>query len=269
MDKHKSANLKLWNNWAKIHAKSAFYDVDGFKAGKSSLKPVEIEENGDVSGKTLLHLMCHIGLDTLSWARRGAKVTGIDFSEEAIKTAGAIAKDAGLEAEFLQSDIYELPDNLSGQFDIVFTSYGVLAWLPDLARWGEIIHHFLAPGGKFYMVEFHPFSMVFEDESKDIELRATYPYFYDSEPLAHISQNSYASPETDRHEPLVTYQWQHSMGDVINALINQGLQIEYLHEFDKSVYQMLPFMEERDGWWCLPESLPKMPLIFSLKAAKP
>ncbi len=143
MDEYLKKNKELWNELTAIHAGSEFYDVDGFKRGKCSLSSIELEELGDVSGKSLLHLQCHFGLDTLSWARLGARVTGVDFSDKAIDLARSLSRDLKIEADFVQSDIYDLPDNLDGEFDIVFTSGGVLPWLPDLKRWAEIITHFL------------------------------------------------------------------------------------------------------------------------------
>src|SRR5512139_2419139 len=157
MNEYQQANLALWNEWAEINVKSREYDVAGFLAGKSSLKSIELEELGEVAGKTLLHLQCHFGLDTLSWARRGAAVTGVDFSDKAVGLAQALAREAGLEARFICSDLYALPEVLSGQFDIVYTSYGVLCWLRDLEQWAELIAHFLKPGGVFYIADFHPF----------------------------------------------------------------------------------------------------------------
>ncbi|TMB65463.1 MAG: class I SAM-dependent methyltransferase, partial [Chloroflexi bacterium] len=142
---------------------SGLYDVTGFKAGKSRLKPVEREELTGVQGKSLLHIQCHFGLDTLSWAREGAIVTGVDFSEPALEAARGLADECGIEARFIHSDVYSVPQKLSEQFDIVFTSYGALCWLPDMHRWAEIVARFLKPGGTFYMVEFHPMSGVFAD----------------------------------------------------------------------------------------------------------
>ena len=178
MDDYKKANLALWNEWAHLHAGSAFYDVEGFKAGKTSLNPLEMEELGNVAGKTLLHLQCHFGLDSLSWARLGASVTGVDFSDQAIALARSLSQEVGLEAEFVCSDIYELPQVLAGQFDIVYTSYGVLAWLPDLKNWAAVIAHFLKPGGVFFIAEFHPFAMVFDNSETATGLRIQYPYFH-------------------------------------------------------------------------------------------
>ena len=143
MDEYLNVNRETWNTWTRLNFASKFYDVEGFKAGRRTLDPVALAGPGDVTGKSLLHLQCHFGMDTISWARRGAIVTGIDFSEEAIKTARALAEELSIPATFIHSNLYDLPQRLTGQFDVIFTSYGVLGWLPDLERWAQIIAHFL------------------------------------------------------------------------------------------------------------------------------
>lgn len=260
------ANRDLWNEITPIHAQSKFYDVEGFKNGKSSmLYPIEHGEIGDVSGKSLLHLQCHFGMDTLSWARLGAKVTGIDFSDKAVGLARSLAKELNIEANFVCSDIYELPDVLDEKFDIVYTSAGVLCWLPDLKRWAEIISHFLKPGGFFYILEGHPFSHVFDNSLDTTELEVKYSYFHTPEPAKWDPEGDYADPDA-----LVThgsYEWTHSMGDVINNLISGGLRIEFLHEFPVIYFKCYPFMEQDDnGFWRVKGD--KIPLIFTLKATK-
>src|SRR5438067_5957834 len=182
MDDHTSANRANWDAWAAINAASANYDVAGFKAGKLSLNRIEREELGDVAGKSLLHLQCHFGLDSLSWARLGAAVTGVDFSDKAIALARSLSEETGIPATFVQSNIYDLADNLTGQFDIVFTSYGVLWWLPDLAGWAKVVSHFLKPGGTFLLVEAHPIASMFDPDDPS-ELKVKYPYFPSREPL--------------------------------------------------------------------------------------
>jgi SAM-dependent methyltransferase len=161
MNEYLQANQKRWDQLADEHERSAFYDLAGFKAGKDRLRSIELAELGQVSGKSLLHLQCHFGLDTLAWARRGATVTGVDFSPKAISLARSLSEELQIPAQFYCTDIYDLPQVLAGEFDIVFTSYGVLHGLPDLARWGEIIAHYLKPGGIFYIVEDYPFFRVF------------------------------------------------------------------------------------------------------------
>jgi SAM-dependent methyltransferase len=267
VDKFMKQNLKHWNELTPIHEKSEFYDVEGFKAGRCTLMPLEREELGDVSGKTLLHLQCHFGLDTMSWARLGAKVTGVDFSDKAIELAKSLSKQLEIEADFLRSDIYQLPDVLKGEFDIVYTSYGVLCWLPDLAGWARIIGHFLKPGGTFYVVEAHPINNVFEDERDTKELKASYSYFHSSRPTRWEADGSYA----DKNAKVIasSYEWTHPLGEIINALISAGLRIEFLHEFPYMGEDHYPFMEkDEDGWWRLKGDKETIPLMFSIKAKK-
>ncbi len=266
MDEYIEANRKLWNHWTDIHEKSTFYNVEGFKTQRVRLHPLEREELGDVQGKTLLHLQCHFGIDTLSWAGLGAVVTGADFSEKAIALARSLSEEMGVPARFVCSDLYSLPDTLEGQFDIVYTSHGALGWLPDMGRWGEVVAHFLKPGGTFYVIEVHPTAQVFDDEHPT-DLVPKYPYFQ-KEPIKLDVQGSYADP-THEYQG-VEYGWNHTMADYINALINAGLRIEFLHEFPFMAWQEFPFMERgEDRWWKLPGGAEMIPLMFSIKATKP
>ena len=267
MNPHVQANRDLWNEWTPIHEKSTFYDLAGFKAGKSSLRSLELEEVGDVAGKSLLHLQCHFGKDSLSWARLGARVTGVDFSERAIALARSLSRELGIEADFVCGDIYDLHNLLSGQFDIVFTSYGVLCWLSDLRRWASVIAHFLKPAGTFYIVEFHPFAQVFYNEPDAVELKVAYPYFHQPEPMVWEAASSYADGSVAVASS--SHEWAHSLGDILNSLIAAGLRIDFLHEFPYCVEQHFPFMEQGpDGWWRLKGYEDSMPLLFSLKATK-
>ena len=269
MDDHLQANLAHWNELTTIHARSAFYDLAGFKAGKSSLKAIEVGELGDVTGKSLLHLQCHFGMDTLSWARRGARVTGEDFSDQAIATARSLGQELGIAADFYRSDLYALPNVLAGEFDIVFTSYGVLCWLPDLERWAQVIARFLKPGGTFYIVDEHPFANVLEDDTTTGSFKVAYSYFHSPEPFRWDGEGTYA----DRNatvEHRTTFEWTHSLSDILNALIAAGLRVEFLHEFPYLMYAKLACMEEgEDGWWRLKDRSVSLPLLFSLKALKP
>ena len=260
------SNQKLWDRWTELHEKSEMYDVAGFKADGSRLGSIEREELGDVEGKTFLHLQCHFGLDTLSWAGLGAVVTGVDFSEKAVTLARSLSLKLGIDATFVQSDIYDLPDNLSGQFDIVFTSHGVLWWLPDIERWAKIVSHFLKSGGTFLVVDGHPLASVFDNDHPG-ELKVKYPYFPTSEPLRFEVQGSYAAADPDYKG--AEYGWTHSMSEYVTSLIDAGLQIESLGEFPFQSWRMFPFMEKGgDGLWRFPGGMPEIPLMFSLKAKK-
>lgn len=268
IDQHKQANLNLWNEWAVIHEKSTSYDVEGFKAGKTSLYSLELEEVGEVAGKSLLHLQCHFGMDTLSWARLGAAVTGVDFSDKAIEIARRLSDELKIPATFVLSDLYGLPDVLTGRFDIVYTSYGVLCWLPDIRRWAQIVAHYLKPGGMFYMAEFHPFAYVFDDEADTPDLKVRYPYFGRPEPLEFKDGSSYADPKASVGQP-VHYEWDHRLGEIVTALVDAGLRIEFLHEFPYTVFSQLPFMQQgEDGTYRLSKDDGMIPLMFSIRARK-
>ena len=264
LDERLQVNRTNWNERTPVHAASAFYDVEGFKAGRITLHDVERHEVGDVQGKTLLHLQCHFGMDTMSFSRLGAKATGVDFSDAAIELARSLNRELDLDARFIHSNIYDLTDVLDEQFDIVFTSYGVLCWLPDIDRWASIAAHHLKPGGLFYIIEGHPLMNVFE-ASDEGELRPAYPYFH-QEFLWEGGEASYAGSQIIESP---SYEWHHSLGDIATALINAGLQIEFLHEFPFIGYRAYPMMKkDDDGWWRFPEHNDSFPQLFSIKATK-
>ena len=264
MDERLRINRNNWNERAPVHAASDFYDVAGFKAGRITLTDIERQEVGDVSGKTLLHLQCHFGLDTMSWSRLGAKATGVDFSDAAIGLARALEEELGLGVRFICSNIYDLPDALEEQFDIVFTSYGVLDWLPDIARWAEVVSNHLKPSGVFYIVEFHPFANVFEP-SESGDMAPVYRYFH-HELFLEGGEPSYAGMEIIETP---TYEWPHSLGDIVCVLIDAGLKIEFLHEFPFTCYQAYPVMERGDdGWWRFPKHNESFPQMFSIRATR-
>ncbi len=268
MDEYIKANKEMWDDRVDVHKNSEFYDVKGFLKGKQTLDPIEIDEVGDVDGKTLLHLMCHFGMDTLSWARLGAKVTGVDFSEKAVELAKDLSRQIGLEARFISSDIYRLPEVLNEEFDIVFTSEGVLSWLPDLEEWARVISHFVKKGGFFYIREFHPFAYVFDDEEGIQEPRFKYPYFTPEKPLRFEESSTYA--DSAELKTMVTYEWNHSISKIINSLIESGLHIDFFNEFPFTTWTPLPFLKKRkDRRWVLPSNEDSLPLMFSLMASKP
>jgi 2-polyprenyl-3-methyl-5-hydroxy-6-metoxy-1,4-benzoquinol methylase len=267
MDEYMNTNKELWDKLAKIHHDSEFYDVKGFLEGKQTLDPIEVDELPDLKGKTLIHLMCHFGMDTLSLARMGATVTGIDFSSEAIDLAISLAKTAGINAKFVCSNVYDVRKVLKETFDFVFTSAGVLTWLPDLKAWAKVIADSLNPGGTFYIRDFHPYSYIFDDENAE-DLQVKYPYFQGKEPQMFEAEGSYADKDA-KTGMMKTYEWNHPMSRIINSLINAGLRIEFFHEFDVTTYQALPFMIERDdGRYILPRNSDKVPLMFSIMATK-
>jgi SAM-dependent methyltransferase len=279
VDRYREANRRLWAEWTRVHEGSAFYDLEGFKEGTTLHRPFdaapgvrvrdyEVEELGGVEGKDLLHLQCHFGIDTLSWARLGARVTGVDFSDEAIALARSIAAELGLDARFVHSMVENLPDNLDGDFDVVYTSRGAIWWLSDLARWAEVIAHFLRPGGIFYIAEFHPVLQTLDEDAS--EPRVRWPYFYRAEPFAFPVHGSYADPGATIDAD-VEYGWPHGLGEIVTALAQAGLIIETLHELDWVDYRHIPFLEADDeGKWRLPATVSgELPLMFSIRARKP
>jgi SAM-dependent methyltransferase len=264
-------NQALWDEWAAIHERSAFYDLEGFKRGGHRLGDEELAEIGDVTGKELLHLQCHFGIDTLSWARLGARVTGADFSGVAIELARSLADELGFpDARFVRSDVYHLPEILEGDFDIVYTSRGVLGWLPDIRRWADVVAHFVRPGGIFFVQEIHPILQAFEDEGvAPGELRLRYPYWEHPAPLSFPVQGSYADPTA----PMVAtaeHGWDHGLGEIVTALIDAGLRIESLREYPFLDWKTDFLVEGADGRWRLPADSPgELPLSFSIRATKP
>ena len=256
------ANRLAWNKRTGVHKSSAFYDVAGFKNGNSSLNKTELEEVGDVKGKTLLHLQCHFGMDTISWAREGAIVTGIDLSNDAIQTANELKDELGIQANFICSNVYDLPAVSDEQFDIVFTSYGVIGWLPDLDKWAGVIEKFLKPGGVFYMIEFHPVVWMMDENFEKVKY-----YYHNVETISEWMKGTY----TDRNAEIEyqEFSWNHSLSEVVNALINKGLTINLLNEFPFSYYDCFNnVVKNEDGLWRVKGLENKIPMMYSIKATK-
>jgi SAM-dependent methyltransferase len=251
---------------------SDFYDVAGFRDGGSSLRPFELEEVGDVTGKRLAHLQCHFGLDTLSWARAGASVVGLDFSEPAVRSATELAAETGLDARFVQSDVYDAVAAVGGErFDVVYTGLGALNWLPDLPRWAEIVAELIVPGGFFYLAEFHPLTWVFADEELEVEL----DYFYkpEGESFDDGLQGSYADLDVPTRNN-ATVEWAHTLADVVTAVLGAGLRVELLSEHDYTLFPRFPHLvEDREFLsagvvYRQPEGRPRLPLMYSLRARR-
>jgi len=267
LEKYYDANRTMWDQFAKINVESKSYKTKEFLKGETALNSIELEELGDVKGKSLLHLQCHFGLDTLSWAREGAKVTGVDFSGEGISIARDLAKKTMIDARFILSNIYDLSDVLSEQFDIVFTSYGVLCWLHDLKRWAKIIARHLKPGGIFYIAELHPMLWLMDVDNPD-DFKMVQSYFTRDAPYVYDVDGSYADSEK-KIIPQVDYEWAHDMGEIVSSIAAAGLRIQFLHEFNKCPFQMFPFFKKRDdGYYYYDDPVVQVPLVFSIKAMK-
>jgi SAM-dependent methyltransferase len=266
MDKYYETNKRRWNELVEIHAKSEEYDLKGFLAGKSSLHQVELDALGDVTGKTLLHLQCHFDLDTISWSRLGASAIGVDFSDTAIELARELAGRVGTDTKFICSNIFDLPKVHKEQYDIVFTSFGVLCWLADIKGWAKIVAHFLKPEGTFLIVEGHPFFWVFDNDNPT-DLRIKYSYWHSKDPLSYDEPGTYVDIDT-KLTNTKGYEWAHTVSDVLNALIQAELIITEVHEFPHLPWKPIPFAKKnQDGEWRLDGDL--LPLSWSIKAIKP
>ncbi|APE22467.1 MULTISPECIES: class I SAM-dependent methyltransferase [Streptomyces] len=264
------ANRARWDERVPIHAASAFYDLDAFRAGKDALRDFELAEVGDVTGRSLLHLQCHIGLDTLSWARHGAShVVGLDFSEPAVEAARSLAADLGLtqdRAAFVAADVYDAAEAVpDSAYDIVYTGTGALNWLPDMERWAETAASLVAPGGFLYVAEFHPLTDSLDDETGS---RIVNDYFV-REPWVDTSPGTYA----DLDAPTVhnrSVEWVHPLGEVVTAIARAGLRIDFLHEHDASLFPRYGALQHHeDGYYRFPADRPRIPMMYSIKATRP
>jgi SAM-dependent methyltransferase len=268
-----AANQRLWDAWTAVHAAGEFYDLAGFRTGGIRIRPYEIAALGDVTGRTLLHLQCHFGLDTLSWARLGASVTGVDFSPAAIRLARELAADIGVtDARFIESNVYQLPVRLADEFDIVYTSRGVLGWLPDIRGWARVVARFVKPGGRFYISEAHPLIQTFESEGVGPrELRLRYPYWEHGDPLIFDVHGSYADRDAELGAEHTEHGWNHGLGEIVTALIDAGLRLDRLEEqpFLEWPADFLVEREPGSGVYVLPDGPGELPLMFSLLASKP
>lgn len=260
--KYFQINKKTWNEKVKVHSESKMYDLDAFKKGESSLMKYEIDALGDVKGKSLLHLQCHFGQDTLSLNRLGAECVGVDISDEGIDLARKLNEELKLDAEFVCCNVLDTSKFIKETFDIVFTSYGVIGWLPDLKPWGQLIAERLNKGGTFFIVEFHPIVWMFDY----LEGKPIMKYAYQQDKTIYEEyKGTYA--DTDSKMTSKEYGWNHGLGEVITALTEAGLLIEYLVEYDESPYNVLPdLVETNSGMYVTKDKL--YPLIFTLKATK-
>ena len=254
-------NRQSWNKMVELHVNHLEYRTKEVIAGESSLKWIEQKMLGDVTGKSLLHLMCQFGLDTLSWAHKGAVVTGVDISDKSIEYADRIKVEAGHpEAEFIRSDVFELIGKIDKKFDIIFQSYGTHGWLSDLEPWAKVIAHYLKPGGVFLIVDEHPVSWLF---SEDEEMN-----YFSEEPYRTINPLDYC--ELDTHIEGEHVEWLHPLSEFFNSLIKAGLVIESFDEFNFGYYLVTKDWVRLDDGYCLPPTGPsRYPMLMAIKARKP
>ncbi len=255
-------NRQSWNNRTDAHLQSEFYGMEGFLKGKSSLNEIELKLLGDVKGKSILHLQCHFGQDSISLSRLGAEVTGVDLSDKAIEAARKINDETKSNAKFICCDIYDLPNHLNQQFDIVFTSYGTIGWLPDLNQWAGLISKFLKPNGQFIFAEFHPVVWMFDNNFE----RVGYNYF-NSGAIIETESGTYADRNADILQSYVT--WNHGISEVLNNLIKHQLEIIEFNEYDYSPYNCFNKTIEFEPKKFRIEHLEnKIPMVYSLKVVK-
>lgn len=259
---YKEINRKSWNDRVDSHVKSEFYDVDNFLKGKSSLNSIELDLLGDIKGLKILHLQCHFGQDSISLSRMGAEVTGVDLSDTAIVKAQELASKDSVNTHFICSDIYDLPNHLTEKFDIIFTSYGTIGWLPDLEKWANVVSHFLKPNGKFVFVEFHPAVWMFDDNFEKVK----YNYFNDGAIIENES-GTYAEREAEIQGDYVM--WNHSLSEVMNSLFKHNIQIASFNEFDYSPYDCFQkTIEFSPGKFRIKHMDNKLPMVYSLLGIK-
>ncbi|MFZ4263725.1 class I SAM-dependent methyltransferase [Sphingobacterium sp. HJSM2_6] len=257
-----SINKELWNLKTPNHIKSDFYGQEAFLGGKSSLNAVELNLLGDVQGKDILHLQCHFGQDSLSLARMGAQVTGIDLADEAINYANTVAKELQLNAQFVCDDVYNTFNILQKQFDIVFASYGTIGWLPDLMPWAKMISQSLKPNGKLVFVEFHPVIWMFDNDFKQFQ----YSYF-NVESIVDNEEGTYADREANIKATAIS--WNHPLTDVLQSLLANGLQIDTFHEYDFSPYNCFSnCLEIAPGKFQIEGLEGKIPMVYAITATK-
>lgn len=262
VDNYKNVNKKAWNKQVDVHVASEFYNVADFLKGNNSVPAIDLDLLGDIQNKNILHLQCHFGQDTLSLARLGANCTGIDLSDKAIEKAQELNKELGLNAKFICCDLYETPKHLDEKFDIVYTSYGTIGWLPDLDKWAKVISHFLKPKGKLVFVEFHPVVWMFDDDFTKIQY-----HYHNNKPIIEENTGTYADKEANIKTNYIS--WNHSLAEVFQSLLNNGLQIESFNEYDYSNYNCFKeTIEFEPNKFRIKHLENKIPMMYSLVATK-
>jgi len=257
-----SINRAAWDSKTKHHVESAFYDVPAFLAGANTLNTIELNLLGNIKGKSILHLQCHFGQDTISLARLGANATGIDLSGVAISKANELRDITKTNCEFIECNIYDLPKYLNKTYDIVFTSYGTIGWLPDLDKWASIIQQYLKPNGRFVFVEFHPVVWMFDDDFEKV----SYNYF-NSGPIIETQEGTYA----DRSAPVKheSVGWNHPTSEVLSALLKRKLELIKFEEYDYSPHKCFKHMVEFEPKKFRIKHLKgNIPMVFALEAVK-
>ncbi|MBL8710368.1 MAG: methyltransferase domain-containing protein [Rhodospirillaceae bacterium] len=282
-DESFALNQARWDEVVAIHVASPFYRVKEFLAGDDILLPIESREVGDLRGKSLIHLQCHFGLDTLALARRGAQVTGLDFSTRAVAAARDLAREAGIDARFVEGNLYDAPSLIAERFDRAYVTWGAINWLPDIKGWARVVAAMLKPGGEFYLLEGHPFALALDQLGSETiaadgaigqsdptaPLRPAFPYFRpEGEPLVFDAAETYTG-DGGTLANTRTHEFVHGIADILTALIEAGLTLTMFHEHDACAWAMWPLLvEDADRMYRLPKGAANLPLSFSLKARK-
>ncbi len=263
MENYAELNRQSWNKRTDAHFNSDFYDNKSFIKGRNSLNDIEIQYLKEIRGKSVLHLQCHFGQDTISLNRLGAsRVVGVDLSDHAIEKARILAETCGSTAEFICCNVYDLPQNLEEQFYYIFTSYGTIGWLPDLDLWAQIVSKFLKSGGKFVFAEFHPVVWMMDEQFETIKYR-----YFQSEPI--IEENTGSYTDGSENLAITDVSWNHGLAEVISSLLNQGLKLKDFKEYDYSPYDCFSnTVEVEKGKFRIKHLDDKIPMVYSLLMEK-
>lgn len=257
MSEMTQSNKKGWDGLAETHYKN--YHIDRLLSGEPLLNDVIREEVGDVRGKSLVHLLCHIGTDTLSWALLGANVTGIDISSESLKYARRLASQMGVKADFIEADILDIKTKVIKKFDVVFSSTGVLCWMPDINVYAQTVRHLLEDTGFFYLMDGHPFRNMLIDDSGNVSANLIQGDYFRKQVWQYDHMGDYTDP--DLKVPFPSFEWDWTLGDIVTAFCDAGMRIQFLHEFPQYFYNgYTPYDVEND-------KIELFPCVFSLKAA--
>jgi SAM-dependent methyltransferase len=272
MGRYEDVNRENWDERAPAHAASPDYAVDRFVEDPAFLSDVvrfDLPRLGDIAGARGIHLQCHIGTDTISLARLGARMTGLDFSPEALKQARRLAELTGADVEWVQAELYDAPAVLEqGVFDLVFTGIGALCWLPRIRAWAAVVAGLLAPGGRLFIREGHPMLWALAERDDDL-LMVDHPYFETDEPTLWEEDGTYVKTDVAFHHTR-TYSWNHGLGEIVTALFDAGLDVTMLVEHDSVPWEALPgHMEQQElGEWRLADRPSRLPHSYTLQAIK-
>jgi SAM-dependent methyltransferase len=271
METYFDTNRQNWDDRAAIHFRdeAGGYRIREFLAGADNLHDIENRELGDVSGKHIAHLQCHIGIDTLCLARRGASCVGLDFSPVSIAAARDLQQRTKLDASFVEGNVYDARSLIEGHFDLVYVTWGAIGWLPDIARWAKVVASLLKPGGTLYLLEGHPSLFVADEKSPG--LCPAFDWRTPQDKPITMNEDTTYTGDITKVAHTTTHEWNHPLGDIINAVIGAGLRLDFLNEHEQLAWQFAPIMVPIDGkrrMWELPEGFPRLPLSFSLGATK-